>query len=37
MIALSDRVEVEKAVELVGGSALRARLDINGAMIESND
>ncbi|ADY00835.1 mevalonate kinase [Vulcanisaeta moutnovskia 768-28] len=37
MIALSDRIEVEKAIELTGGSVLRAGLDTNGATIVSND
>ncbi|GAB6945081.1 mevalonate kinase [Vulcanisaeta sp. JCM 14467] len=37
MIALSDRVEVEKAIELTGGSVLKAVLDVNGVTVVSND
>lgn len=37
MIALSDKVEVEKAIELTGGSVLKAMLDINGVVVVSND
>jgi len=33
MIAISDRIEVEKAIELIGGSVLRAGLDIEGARV----
>ncbi|WP_243669632.1 hypothetical protein [Vulcanisaeta sp. JCM 16161] len=33
MIALSDRIEVEKAIELTGGSVLKAALDTNGAVV----
>ncbi|WP_069806419.1 mevalonate kinase [Vulcanisaeta thermophila] len=37
MIALSDRVEVEKAIEIVGGSAFRASLNTKGVEVVSED
>ncbi len=37
MIALSDKVEVEKAIELTGGSVLRAALDMEGAVVIDGD
>jgi mevalonate kinase len=33
MIALSDKVDVERAIELIGGSVLSARLDSEGARV----
>ncbi|BDR93154.1 mevalonate kinase [Vulcanisaeta souniana] len=37
MIALTNKSEVEKAIELTGGSVLKAGLDTDGTVVISND